>query len=213
MSESEYLLGYGILGDFGRFRSVRPLICRRGDWAVVHSARGLEFARVLREAMPGHARFLPNTSVGKLLRLATPEDEEQAKRMALRSRQIFERGQGLVGEFGLTLELLDVEVLLDGEHAVLHLLREAVEDVRPFVSTLSREFGMHVLLQDLTGPAGKLQEEDEGLGCGREGCGGGHCGRCDSGGCGTCGTAKAPEGANPFADLREQMERRRMALL
>ena len=63
MDHLEYLLRYGLAGDFGRFRAARPLALRRGDRAVVRSHRGLELAEVLREAAPGHAPFLPNTTV------------------------------------------------------------------------------------------------------------------------------------------------------
>ena len=150
MNAVEYLLSYGLAGDFGRFRAAGPLECRRGDRAVVRSHRGLEIAEVLREATPRHAHFLPNTSVGQLLRLARPEDEETAARMAERAQELFERGSRLAREWGLPLELLDVEILLDGQHAVLHHVRWGACDVRPFVSTLSREFGVHILLTDLT---------------------------------------------------------------
>src|SRR5207248_1796316 len=86
MDGLEYLLGYGLRGDFGRFRAARPLACRRGDRAVVRSHRGLELAEVLCPARPGHAAFLPNTSVGELLRLAAPEDEAAAAAAAAAAR-------------------------------------------------------------------------------------------------------------------------------
>jgi hypothetical protein len=215
MDECEYLLSYGLLGDFGRFRAARPLACRRGDRAVVRSHRGLELARVLRPAAPAHARFLPNTTVGQLLRLAGPEDEAAAARMAQRGGALLARGVALAGELGLPLELLDAEALLDGEHAVLHYLRWADADVRPFVSALSRAFEVHITLQDLTrSGAGAAPEEEAEHGCGREGCGGGACGSCGTGGgCGSCGAARPEETQAYFAGLREQLERRRTPLL
>jgi hypothetical protein len=205
----EYLLRYGLAGDFGRFRAARPLALGRGDRAVVRSHRGLELAEVLCEAAPGHAPFLPNTTVGQLLRPAGPEDELRAAQLRERESQLFDRGRRLAEELGLALELLDVEVLLDGEHGVLHHVRWAECDVRPFVSTLSREFALHVLLEDLTGPREAAEPREEGHGCGREGCGGGNCGSCGSGGgCSTCGAAKPQEVQAYFAGLRERMERR-----
>ena len=47
MGEPEHLLSYGNAGDFGRFRPLHPLACRRGDRAVVQSHRGLELGVVL----------------------------------------------------------------------------------------------------------------------------------------------------------------------
>src|SRR5262249_48769312 len=150
-----------------------PLALRRGEKVVVHSPRGVEIAEVLREATPRHAQFLPNTSVGQLLRRLTLEDEFSAQEKQSRGQKLFERGRRLAGELDLPLELLDVEVLLDGQHAVLHHLRWGDADVRPFVSTLSREFELHITLIDLSGPKDATNREDaaESHGCGRPDCG------------------------------------------
>ena len=40
MEDREYLVSYGNLGDFGRFRAAAPLACRRGQKLVVRSPRG-----------------------------------------------------------------------------------------------------------------------------------------------------------------------------
>jgi cell fate regulator YaaT (PSP1 superfamily) len=209
----EYLLSYGAAGDFGRFRSVRPIACRRGDRAVLQTSRGLEIGRVLREAAPRHAHFLPNTTVGPLLRLAGPDDDRTAEAMRERGRRLFDRARELADELRLPLEVIDVEVLLDGEHGVLHLLRSDDGDVRPFVSGLSREFALHILLTDLGRPAAPAEQEED-AGCGREGCGrgAGGCSSCGSGGCSSCGV-ETHEVQEYFAGLREKMKRPRTALL
>jgi len=214
----EYLLSYGLLGDFGRFRAAQPLQLRRGERAVLQTSRGLEVGQVLRSATPRHARFLPNTTVGRLLRRVGPRDEETLAGLRQRGLDFLGRAGELIRQQDLPLELLDAEILLDGQHAVLHYLKVDSCDVRPFVSTMSREFDVHVLLQDLTKSAGlpAPEEEDEHPGCGREGCGreaGGGCGTCGSGGCGTCGSAKPAEVQGYFAGLREKMELQRVPLL
>jgi cell fate regulator YaaT (PSP1 superfamily) len=212
MNDLEYLVSYGLAGDFGRFQSPRPLPCRRGARVVVRSYRGLEVGSVLRAATPRHAAFLPNTTVGQLLRGLTPDDEQTLDTMRQCGRRLCERAAALADELALPLEVLDAEVLLDGQHAALHLLRRDAGDVRPFVSTLSREFALHIEIADLAHAA----EEEEHHGCGREGCGreGGGCGSCGTGGgCGSCGTKAAPDMTAYFAQLREQMESRRVGLL
>jgi hypothetical protein len=214
MNEPEFLLSYGRLGDFGRFRAAHPLALQRGERAVVRSHRGLEIARVLRPATPRHAHFLPNTTVGQLLRPAGPDDDEAEAKMAERGRVLLDRAADLTAELHLPLEMIDAEVLLDGRQAVLHHLRAAACDVRPLVSTLSREFDLQLLLQDLTRTSAPESEEHDEHGCGREGCGGGNCGSCGSGGgCGSCGTARPEEVQAYFAGLREKMEQQRMPLL
>src|SRR5262249_27864696 len=101
MQEPEYLVRYGLNGEFGRFRSARPLSCQRGEAVIVRTGRGLELGHVLRPAMPGHATFLPNTTVGTLLRQATPDDEQSSVRMRRRGEQILGRGRELIAEGGL----------------------------------------------------------------------------------------------------------------
>jgi hypothetical protein len=204
---TEYLLSYGTLGDFGRFRPLRPLVCRRGDLAVVESHRGMELATVLCPASPGHAAYLPNTSVGRLLRLAGHLDEETAARVRERGRSLYERARCLSVEQSLPLEVIDVEVLLDNQHAVVQYLGWDAFDAPPFVSKLSTEFEVHITLQNL---AAAPQPGETEHGCGRPDCGrteGGGCSTCGTGGgCSTCGAAKPEDVRAHFAGLRAQME-------
>jgi len=215
MDVREYLVSYGTAGEFGRFRPARPLACRRGDRVVVRSHRGLELGVLLCEATPGHAHFLPNTSVGQLVRPAGPDDERQADQAAGRAGDLFDDARRLAAELGLPLEVLDVEVLLDGEQVILHHLPWGEFDERDLVAGLSRRHGLRVRLHSLrtTEPA----EEEHG--CGRPDCGrkeGGGCSTCGSGGgCSTCGAAKPEQVQAYFAALRERMHRQpqRMPLL
>jgi hypothetical protein len=203
MTSQEYLLNYGTMGEFGRFRAAASLEGRRGDRAVVYTHRGLEMGVLLCPATPGHAHFLPNTSVGQLLRLAGPDDEHKAEEMGLRGQQIFQDACRLASELALPLEVVDVEVMLDGEQAVLHHLHWAEYDERDLVSALSRRHGLRVRLHALR-TAAEVEEQ----GCGREDCGrasGSGCGT--GGGCATCGQGKSPDMKAYFAGLREQMQR------
>jgi cell fate regulator YaaT (PSP1 superfamily) len=216
MEAKEYLASFGLTGEFGRFRTTSPLPFRRGERVLVRGPRGVEIALVLREATVQHAQFLPNTSVGQLLRRVTSDDEQAERDMRIRAQEIFERGVQLAAELGLPLILLDVEALLDGDHAVLHHLRSEDADVRPFVSTLSREFAMHITLVDLSRDlkGATPQEDDEQVGCGRPDCGQREDGSCSScGSCGSCGSVEPRDMKLYSAQLREQMERQRTALL
>src|SRR5439155_25791552 len=160
----EYLLSYGSAGDFGRFHSVKPVSCRRGDRAVVHSARGLEIGTVLCPTAPGHARYLPNTSVGQLLRIASADDERMAAQMRSRAQAVFDDGRDAAAALELPLEILDAEVLLDGQRAVIYHVNWAECDVRPLVSGLSKRHALQIEMHDLS-------RVDEG--CGKTNCGGG----------------------------------------
>lgn len=207
MDVHEYLVSYGSAGEFGRFRPMSALACGRGDRVVVRSHRGVELGVLLCPATPGHARFLPNTSVGQLLRPAGPEDERQAERLNGRGQELFADARRLTAELGLPLEVVDVEVLLDGDQAIVHHLHWGEFDERDLVSALVRLHGLRVRLHSLR-PADEGPEAEHG--CGRPDCGrkeGGGCSTCGSGGgCSTCGSAKPDEVRAYFAALRERMD-------
>lgn len=150
------------------------------------------------------------TRAGELLRAATPEDEQIAEGVRQRSRQLFEDGRRLAAELNLPIEIIDVEVLLDGHQVTLYFVRWGDGDERPLVSALSKKYESMVALRDLALPAGAS-------GCGQPDCGskdGGGCstcgtdGGCSTGGCSTgCGSkAKAGEVRDYFLSLRNKME-------
>jgi hypothetical protein len=212
MNEVEYLVGFGTAGDFGRFRALGPTVYERGDRVVVCTHRGVEAGHILRIAAPGHARFLPNTTVGQLLRPFGAAESRAEADARNRQSKILARAGLLAVESKLPLTVLDVEILLDGEHAVLQHVCSAACDVRPFVSALSREFELHIFLTDLSRHDAHIPgEEAEGTLCERCGSDRG-CGECGSGGCATCSSAGHAD-TNRFAELREQMERQRVSLL
>src|SRR4051794_21356304 len=130
MEHLEYLVRYGLVGDFGRFRADRPLALSRGSRVVVRSERGVELGEVMRPATPRHAAYLPNTSVGRLLRPAGVDDEAGGKRCAEKASDLLSRAAELARQLALPVECLDAEVLLDGEHAVLAHVRCGEGDVR-----------------------------------------------------------------------------------
>ena len=219
MDPTEYLVSYGHAGEMGRFRSASPLDCRRGDRVVIRTPNGLEIGVVLCHATSGHARLLENSFVGELLRRAAAEDEQIARGIRARARRLFEDARALSLQLELPLEIVDLEIQLDGHHVTLYYLHWAECDERPLVSALSKKYEVLVALRDLTLPLGASA-------CGRPDCGNGKmgeggkgeggCTTCTSGGCATgCGSkAMTKEVQEYFAGLRHKMEQRdRVSLL
>ena len=206
----EYLVSFGLTGEFGRFRAAGPLALPPGRPCGGAQHRGVEIAEVLREAAPGHAHYLPDTSSVNCS--AVPPLKTSAAEIELRPEPAaFERGRQLAAELDLPLELLDVEVLLDGLHAVLHHLRDGPRSASFCQHAGARIRSAHHIGRSDAPQESADHEDEEHHGCGRPNCGqetGGGCGTCGSGGCGTCGQADPH-----FAQLREQMENHRTALL
>src|ERR1051326_6250837 len=201
----DYLLSFGTTGEFGRFRTTTAFQVDRGDAVVARSYRGLELANVLCESTAGHAHFLPNTTLGKLLRRAAAEDLVRAEGMRRRSHDVFASACCVVRDFNLPVEILDAEMMLDGKQTILHYVSRDSFDERELISRLSSEFNSQMCLHSLVLPAAT---DDDEHGCDRPACGrgsDGSCSSCSSGGCSGCG-AGGDELQSLFASLRERLQ-------
>jgi cell fate regulator YaaT (PSP1 superfamily) len=204
IATEEYLVSYGTSGEFARFRPTAPADFQRGDRVVVRTNQGLELGVVMCPAQPEHAPFLSRTALGELLRTVTLEDEKQAEQASRLGQRLFEDAGQLAGELGLPLVILDVEVLLDGQQAIVHHLRQMDCDYRPLVSALSKKHDVHVAMSNLALPKEAI------VGCGEPNCGQltGGCQSCGTGGCDTCGKGvKKEDVAAHLLALRQLMER------
>jgi cell fate regulator YaaT (PSP1 superfamily) len=198
----EYLVSYGNSGEFARFRPVSAVQFQRGDRVVVRTHQGLELGVIMCSAQPEHAPFLSRTALGDLLRGVTQEDENQAEQARLIGQRLFQGAAELANDLELPLVILDVEVLLEGQQAIIHHLREGDCDYRALVSTLSKRHDIHIAMSNLALPK-------EPIGCGEPNCGKltGGCQSCGSGGCDTCGKGVKKEDVTAhLLALRQLME-------
>jgi cell fate regulator YaaT (PSP1 superfamily) len=205
IATGEYLVSYGTSGEFARFRSTPPGEFQRGDRVVVRSHQGLELGVVLCPAQAEHAPFLSRTALGELLRPVTDFDDKQAQQVERLGQRVFADAQGLARQLELPLEILDIEILLDGQQAIVHHLRQVDCDYRDLVSALSKKYDLHIRMNNLALP------KEETIGCGEPNCGQltGGCQSCGSGGCSTCGKGvKKEEVAAHLLALRQLMEQR-----
>jgi cell fate regulator YaaT (PSP1 superfamily) len=204
----EYLVSYGKTGVLGRFLAAAPAVYRRGDRVVVQGGRGLSIGTVLCEATERHMRVLAAAQEGTLLRRVLAEDQ-QAERDGRRvAEQIFADCRRLAAEMRLPLEVLDVEMSLDGRRAILQYLAGAGCEATALLDQLAARHGVQVWMENLAAP--KHEDVEEAGGCGKPDCGrsSGGCSTCGSGGgCSSCGSSKV-DMRDYFAHLRDQMDRR-----
>src|SRR5260221_665674 len=179
MTLAEYLVHHGAGGHLGRFRAAKSATFTRGDTVVVRGLRGLELGEVLCAA-EGKAA-LPDPYVGEVLRRALPDDLAVAERQREIGQRLCTDAEQLAVEFGLPLAVVDLEVLLDGRQAILHVLRLGPCDEGPLLAELGERHGLIVRLFDLTETppaAPDAADHLEDIGCGKENCGSG-AGGCD----------------------------------
>jgi cell fate regulator YaaT (PSP1 superfamily) len=208
----EYLVSHGKTGALGRFVPVAPVSYQRGDRVLVQSDRGLSIGTVLCPATDRQTRLLGAAEAGKLLRRVLPEDERVQERCRQVAEQIFAGARRLAMAMALPLEILDIEMSLDGRRAILQYLAAADCDPTALLDQLTRDHDVQVWLENLAAPPGEEAEEHGGCGkpdCGRKSGGEGEgCSTCSSGGgCSSCGSGKV-DMKDYFSHLRDKMENR-----
>jgi hypothetical protein len=209
----QYVVSFGNSGGVGVFTAEEPLPLRRGARVAIRSPRGVEAGTVLCPATLGQARLLGATASGPLLRVLGSDDDARLTDLRLLAQRVFASSRQQAIERGLSVDILDVEILLDGQQAVLHLV--GVEpQLDDFAQALERHFDLQIRFENLTQPATPADEhaDDEHGGCGKPDCGRTEGG---TGGCTTCSTGGGCSSScgvkvdmrDYFGHLREKMEK------
>lgn len=177
MSES-ILIRYGLIPEVARFPNDGGGPYLRGERVVVESHRGTEIGTVL-ETVPstdpdrnGHDDA--NLGTISLLRRATREDEQAARRLQEEGRAAFETWQRRIAGWELELELIDLEWMLDRGRLVLYVLNDRGADCTKLAIYAAAE-GLGPVEVQPVNAEGLVRMESAGGGCGSGGCG--SCGR------------------------------------
>jgi len=161
----------------------------RGCAVVIRSARGEELAEVLMvaETAPWVVRAKSETDVfrSKLVRIADEGDQERACLAEAARPTRFDECRHLVEDGRWPVELLDVELLLDGGTTVVNLIKSDDFDLTALRAQFRDWFDFDVILEpvDHENNAVLLIPADPSLaraatagGCGSGSCGSGGCG-------------------------------------
>lgn len=209
----QYLVSQGASGGFGRFQAAPPLVYQRGDEVVVRSQRGVELGQVLWEITAPQCELLKRIPLGEILRTATEEDLAHSTKLRSLAEELFQRGRLAARELQLPLEILDVQVLLDGQRAIAQHVGKATGPLDELAARMAGGHQITIFFENLNEPGEAVPEEAGG--CGKPDCGwvGGGCSTCSTGGCSSCGSSGV-DLRQYFAHLRSKMEEnQRVSLL
>ncbi|MHC4878673.1 MAG: Rieske (2Fe-2S) protein [Planctomycetota bacterium] len=159
-----FLVRYGALGWVGRFGTVDGVDCRFRDRVVVQTERGLELGEVLADPADRSSAGIGKPA-GEVVRVAAVDEMRQfdSRRRTLNSVLISAAADALA-EAALPLEIVDGELLFDGESAVLYFLGESHPDAGPLMTDVARQHGLNrIELCPMIDPPAS--------GCGSCGCG------------------------------------------
>jgi len=139
-----------------------------GDGVIVETARGIEYGRVVYEAVEKSEDEIV-MPIKKVLRKATAEDQEILADNDGRVQYAYEVALQKIAKHGLPMKLIDVEQTFDGSKIIFYFTADGRIDFRELVKDLAAVFKTRIELRQIG-----VRDEAKmvgGLGCcGRELC-------------------------------------------
>jgi hypothetical protein len=201
--EPGYLIRYGLMGHVGKFAHEPALefVLDRGQAVVIRTDRGEEVGEVLVPVgLPPSASAASDRDAGRakadeadgsarsgrsgLLRPASDQDLEDARRSAELRSERYQVCQRICGEQSWPLEVIDVEPLLDPKTTVVHYLGPRDLDLALLRAQIRRACDFDIIFEPVGSDRGTAWDSEDSAPTVKRG---GGCGDCDCSG-GTCGT-------------------------
>lgn len=177
-----YFVQLGIFGHVGRLAGGDPN-CRRGDWAVCQTERGLELGKVLSRDESDQPA---SATDGHVLRKMTDTDRLLQTRIETRRDQAWRACDELLRQAELPVRLIDVEHLFDGAGLFFYFLGPRDERLDEITERLAATYEAKVKFREFTERVAKGCGPDCGSESKANGCGTSGCASCAlTGGCGT----------------------------
>lgn len=122
-----------------------------GMSVVVNTARGLEFGRIAEEVFEATDEQVAalKSPLQPVVRIATPEDEEQALKMEALSREAFPVFKELAAESRDLMRPVSVEFLFEGDKAIFYFESEDRVDFRELVRKLAAKFHVRIDMRQI----------------------------------------------------------------
>ena len=145
----KYIVRCGVMRSLGVFTTSQGDTLRRGARIIARTERGLEVGDVLCEATDATLGQMQDPRRGQVLRTLTADDQRELthlKQKAGEAAQVVER---IVGEMGLPMQLVDVEIIFGGERIIVYYLAENRVDFRELVKQLASELQTRIEMRQI----------------------------------------------------------------
>ena len=136
-----------LMGLF-QYNSEVPLF--RGARVIVRTSRGQEVATVMREADEESIARLPyRHEEGSVLRIMTPDDETECRRIHMAEKDEFFRARAIIEKTDLVMNLVRVEHIYGGERLIVYYVADGRIDFRELVRILAAEFQTRIQMYQI----------------------------------------------------------------
>lgn len=169
---------FGAIPEVGRFFCAPTVHPERGQSVVVESHRGLELGTLLEyvRTAPGsgassNAGASSPTDTWQVLRVSTPDDRATHERLRQDAASDYAAWQKRILQWGIALELIDVEWTLDRQKLILYVLGERGSDTTRLALQAAAEGQTVIEVQPVAADGVVAMPAGGGGGCGSGGCG------------------------------------------
>ncbi len=145
-----YVARFGVTRIVGDFSLKHPQWIPRNTSVILRTDRGMEWGTVLCPATEKTRNYLGNQQEsGRIVRVATPEDEVERDIVMQMEREQFQAGQAMIRERGLPMSLIDSEFLFGRERIVFYYLSEDRVDFRDLVKGLAKTLNTRIEMRQM----------------------------------------------------------------
>jgi cell fate regulator YaaT (PSP1 superfamily) len=146
---STFLVRHGSMRFLGEFTPPPEASVCRAEAVVVRTERGQEWGEVLCPASPQAMAAIPDPTRGEIIRVATSDDRDKVARIRDQQKQQYTKGDELVKQHRLPMQIVDVEFLFGGERLIFYFLADGRVDFRELVKSMAREFHTRIELRQI----------------------------------------------------------------
>lgn len=145
-----YVARFGVTRIVGEFSLKYPQWIPRNASVILRTDRGMEWGTILCPATDRTRSYLgQQQESGRIVRIATPEDEAERDAVMQQERQQFQIGQQLIRERNMPMSLIDSEYLFGRERVVFYYLSEDRVDFRELVKSLAKSLNARIEMRQM----------------------------------------------------------------
>ena len=150
VEDLSYVVRYGATRILGEFTTRGFGALARGTAVIVRSDRGHEWGTVLSTASEQTRTYLGTSEPhGRIIRIATPEDETERDRAVRAEQDAFAGCLELIRERNMQMQLVDAEQVVGGERLIFYYVSEQRVDFRDLVKGLAKRFHVRIEMRQI----------------------------------------------------------------
>ncbi|HET6422287.1 MAG TPA: regulatory iron-sulfur-containing complex subunit RicT [Planctomycetaceae bacterium] len=145
-----YVARFGVTRIVGEFGLKYPQWIPRNASVILRTDRGMEWGTILCAATDRTRSYLgQQQESGRIVRVATPEDEVERDAVMQQEREQFQTGLNLIRERNMPMSLIDSEYLFGRERVVFYYLSEDRVDFRELVKALAKSLNTRIEMRQM----------------------------------------------------------------